>query len=295
MRIKTIEEEINRLATLLNNTQTGCLIFCLYNTVANREDIINRLKGKLKIPIHEFYISPKQKNPLELLQHLDSANHLVICLYDIEKAFPESLGYINYQRENFFKQNWGLVFWITEYGRNEIANKAPDFWSRRSGVFDLRIKDYKQILEAQESLIAEPMLYQSKDELGKKLNLYKWLLEEYKTDKEPDKKKIADITFKIGQIYYLFGDYTQSYQWLKETLSVYEEIGYLQGLATTYNNIGVIHDTQGNYQEALNWYEKSIKISEEMGDIAGLARTYNNIGSIHKAQRISRAPVSSKV
>jgi len=138
MQTKIFEEEISRLATLLNNTQTGCLIFGIYDTVANRDKIINRLKGKLKIPIHEFYLNPKQKNPLKLLQHLNPTNHLAVCLYDIEQAFPEILGYINYQREAFFKQNWGFVFWITEYGYNEIANKSPDFWSRRSGVFNLK-------------------------------------------------------------------------------------------------------------------------------------------------------------
>ncbi len=322
--MQTIEKEINRLATLLNNTQSGCLIFAIYDTASNRDEIIGRLKGKLKIPIYEFHITQKQKNPLKLLQHLDTATHLAVSLYNIEQAFPEALGYINYQREALLNQNWGLIFWITEYGRNEIANKSADFWSLRSGVFDFRIRDYKQILELRKGLIAEPILYQSKEDLEKRLNLYQVLLKEYEIDNKPAKKDIAELKDKIGQIYYLFGDYPQSYEWLKQALAINEEIGNEAGLAATYNNIGkiyrawdkyqealewyeksrvicetmgdpkvlamtynnigMIHDNHGNFHEALKWYEKSIKIKEEVVDYAGLAATYNNIASIHYAQ-----------
>lgn len=280
MQIKTFEEEINRLSTLLNNTQTGCLIFGIYDTVANRDEIINRLKGKLKIPIYEFYISPKQKNPLKLLQHLNPANHIAISLYDIEQAFPEVLGYINYQREAFFKCNWGFIFWITEYGRNEIANKAADFWSRRSGMFDLRIKDYKQTLDTQKAITSESMLYCSKDELVKKLNLYKALLQEYKTDKERNKKNIAEIISKIGRIYYLFGNYTQSYQWLKKALAISEEIGDFKGLAMTYNIIAGIHHDKLDHDKAIEVYEKAIKIYEQnqMQNHPDYARCQMNLG-----------------
>lgn len=284
MKAKIFEKEINRLSTLLNNTQTGCLVFGLYDTVSTRSDIIDSLRDKLSLPIQEFYLTPKQKNPLRLFQNLNPKNHLVVCLSDIEQAFPEALGYINYQREAFFKYNYGFVFWITEYGRNEIAKKAGDFWSRRSGVFDFREKDYRQTLEVRERLIGEPIFYQNKDELLKKLELYKDLLKEYKSDKEPDKRNIAELTSRIGEIYYLFADYAQSYQWLKEIFSIYEKIGNQTGLARTYNNIGNIHRAQGNYQKAMRWHKKALEIGEKIGDQQGLATTYNNIGEIHRAQ-----------
>ncbi|MDI6792724.1 MAG: tetratricopeptide repeat protein [bacterium] len=143
MSIEMVEQGIHRLSTMLNNISTGCLIFCIYDKIVERENIICKLKGKLAIPIHSFSITNEQKNPLKLLQHLDPAEHLVICLYMEElgeEALPELWGYINYQREAFFKQNWGFVFWTTKYLYSEIANKAPDFWSTRSGVFDLSQK-----------------------------------------------------------------------------------------------------------------------------------------------------------
>ncbi|MBI5207678.1 MAG: tetratricopeptide repeat protein [Candidatus Firestonebacteria bacterium] len=283
MAIENFEEEINRLSSLLNNTQTGCLVFGIYDTVANRNDIINKLTGKLKVPIHEFYINNEQKNPLKLIQDINiTDDHLVICFYDIEQAFPEAIGYINYQREAFFKQKWGLLFLITEFGRNEIANKAPDFWSRRSGVFDFRIKDYKQILNARETLVAEPISYQSKDELLKKLNLYKSLLEEYKTDKEPDEKTIAHLFFKIGQIYSLSSDYTQSYEWFNKSIEIFEKIGDNQGVASSLHNIGIIYQNKENYEGALKQYQKSLEISEKIEDNQGVASNLHNIGTIYQ-------------
>ncbi|MFH0774484.1 MAG: tetratricopeptide repeat protein [bacterium] len=139
METKDFEEEIDRLSTLLNNTETGALVFCLYSTVGLRDSIVKRLKEKLKIPIEELSITKKEKNPLKLIQSLGPIQRSTICFYSIEDGFPEALGYINYLREPLFRYDHGLLFWITDYSRNEIATKAPDLWSRRSGVFDFRL------------------------------------------------------------------------------------------------------------------------------------------------------------
>ncbi|MEW5768042.1 MAG: tetratricopeptide repeat protein [bacterium] len=281
MQVNLFEDEINRLATILNNSRIGCIIFSLYNTVAGRDGIINRLKDKLKLPIVEFSLTSTQKNPLKLLEQLEPTNNLVVSIYDIEQAFPEVLGYINYQREGFFKYNYGFLFWITEYARDEIANKAADFWSRRSGVFDFRVKDYKQILELRQRLSEEPISYQNKDDLLKKLNIYKNLLEEYKTDKEIDEKNIAKLISKMGQIYYLLGDYDSALKQYQKALEIIERIGDIAQVAKSLHQIGMVYHQRGDYDSALKQYQKALEIDERIGDIAGVAGSLHNIGMIY--------------
>ena len=279
-----IEEEINRMLTLLNNASDGCLVFALYNTVANRQELVRKLKEKLKIPFEELYVTPDEKNPVNLLKTLQPSRRAAVAFYNIEQGFPDALGYINYQREVFWKYSYGFIFWVTEYGRNEIAVKAPDFWSRRSGVFDFRVKESGRIGEMRERLVGEPIYYENKDELLKKLTLYKSLLVEYQKEEEPNKENIADLMGKIAKIHYLTADYALALEWFRKALPLYQELKSQSRLATTYNNIGGIYHAQGDYPEALGWYEKSLKIREEIGDRAGLATTYNNIGGIYQAQ-----------
>lgn len=69
-----------------------------------------------------------------------------------------------------------------------------------------------------------------------------------------------------------------------------EEIGYLPGMATSYNRIGLIKQYRGNWDVALSYYRKALQIEQKIGHQYGIARAQNQIGAVyHKRNKITSA------
>ena len=136
------EEELRRLTILIEHGTTGCFAFALYNDPEIPQFITDKLKRKLDLPFHEYYINPINKSPLGILRGkaFDQNKHEIVWFYDIEKGFPETLGYINLGRDELAKYNSSFIFWVSQETFIRIAREAPDFFSRRSGSkFDFSI------------------------------------------------------------------------------------------------------------------------------------------------------------
>jgi len=76
--------------------------------------------------------------------------------------------------------------------------------------------------------------------------------------------------------------YDEAIEKLQKALKINEELGDMQGVATSYNNIGLVHQNLGKLEYALEHYLKALKINEELGDMQGVATSYNNIGLVHQ-------------
>lgn len=141
------DQEIDRLSKLIEYGTTGCFALAIYNTPEIPQYITNILKGKLKLKFHDCFITSIDKSPLKLLRDkaIDPAKHEVVCFYDIEKGFPEALGYINLGRDELAKYNSSLIFWVSQETFTRIGQEAPDFFSRRTGSkFDFSVNTCQQ-------------------------------------------------------------------------------------------------------------------------------------------------------
>ncbi len=282
-----LAEELDHLTALLSHAERGAWAFALYNTVANRREVVEALKERLTIPVYDFTVTKEYPSPLAYLHKLtlqERQERAVIFFYDVEQGFPELLGHLDLQRERLLRYPHSLVFWVTEYGRVEVATEAPNFWSRRSAVFDFRLPGREAVIQARGIAAGEPVQYQDLEEWESKMRLYQGLLAEYQADEEPDYGVIASLQHKIGVLYYYVGDYQAALEWYEKSVELWEKLGDQAGLAISYNDIGLIYNVRGDYQAALEWHEKSVEIREKLGDQAGLAETYNNIGTIFHAR-----------
>ncbi|MFQ5456265.1 MAG: hypothetical protein ACE5EA_08700, partial [Nitrospirota bacterium] len=135
-------EEFDRLYSLIRDTDRGCFILARYNIPEIRQRVNEELKERLSLPFHEFYITPINKSPLQILKDraIDPGEHSVVSFYDIEKGFPDSLGHINLQRDELAGYNCSIIFWVTDDHYRHIHENAPDFSSRVSGSFDFTIR-----------------------------------------------------------------------------------------------------------------------------------------------------------
>ncbi|NTW33351.1 MAG: tetratricopeptide repeat protein, partial [Bacteroidetes bacterium] len=67
-------------------------------------------------------------------------------------------------------------------------------------------------------------------------------------------------------------------------LELSKKIGFIKGIAQSYNNIGVTYYFHGKYSQALESYLKSLKINEKAGNLKGISDCYNNIGAVNYEQ-----------
>ncbi|TXG35176.1 adenylate/guanylate cyclase domain-containing protein [Seonamhaeicola maritimus] len=79
-------------------------------------------------------------------------------------------------------------------------------------------------------------------------------------------------------------DYSQTLDYYKRALEIYEQIGNPSGLGFALNNVGTIYDKLGEYPKALEYYKQSLQINEQMGLKYESAVTLSNIGTIYMEQ-----------
>ena len=73
----------------------------------------------------------------------------------------------------------------------------------------------------------------------------------------------------------------RSLRYYVKAMSTYKEVGDLNGMSLTLDNIGIIYSKQMDYSKALDHFNDAIKIAEEIGDKNALARHLGNIGSLY--------------
>ena len=94
-------------------------------------------------------------------------------------------------------------------------------------------------------------------------------------------KAAADKLFDKGFDYYQKSEWKQALNcWLKAK-KTYEELGYQQMVANTYNNLGLVYADMGEWPKAIEFYQKSLETSEKLGDKAGISETLKNLGEIN--------------
>jgi tetratricopeptide (TPR) repeat protein len=101
-----------------------------------RRELIAALRQRLSQPVYEVSLSEKERNPIDLIRALKPKPRDVICLFDLERALPEVLGYLDFQRETLTEMEISLVCWVTTFEHRELARRAPNFYAFRSSVFD---------------------------------------------------------------------------------------------------------------------------------------------------------------
>ena len=113
--------------------------------------------------------------------------------------------------------------------------------------------------------------------------LYATLLSEWlpRICDSQDQQTRAEALGQTGKINHHLGAYDTALGYLKQSLSIMQQIGDKAGEGTTLNNISQIFKAQGDYETALGYLKQSLRIRQQIGDKAGLCATLFNMGHIH--------------
>ncbi|MHA2362617.1 MAG: tetratricopeptide repeat protein [Candidatus Hodarchaeales archaeon] len=99
---------------------------------------------------------------------------------------------------------------------------------------------------------------------------------------ERTQKWIAQYYNIKGILFYYKGELDTALDFYKQSLTIRETLGNLQGISDSLNNIGNIYDLKGELDTALNYYERSLTSREKIGNLQDIASSLNNIGIIYR-------------
>jgi len=275
-----VAEQVDLLSLLIRDTDSSLLAFALYRSVSEREAAVRALKERLPLPVVEFTLSAQQKNPVLLLQNLPAPPRVCVFFYDAEEALPELTGYVNLQREEFAEVPHAVIFWVREHGLRELATHAPDFWSWRSGVFDFRSEQIGMPARAVQTELAEPLYFQDRGDLERRVSLYQGLLREYSQQENLDERFLAGIYGRLASAFYLLGHLQQAEQAARDALEHSHHTGDLTLKADSLFMLGAVAREQLRLEEAENYQQRNLAILEKLGDEVRQALSYQELGMI---------------
>ncbi len=277
--------EFERLTLLLNYAERGAWAFCVYNVATVRDAVVDQLRLRLNpLPVYEFTLSGERPNPRDYLDHLPAganSQRAVIIFYDAWRAFEAGFfGYLDLQREQFWRAPHSLVFWIRDADRARLARQAPNFFSRHSGVFDFQVVIPYQADMLRSQSAALPAAWDSVAERERLERLYIGLLYEYESDPEPDQAVIGDLLGKLASIWYYSDRFDQAEAALHRRLRIAQEIQDRQSEADSRLQIGRIRQFQDDLAGAGEAYRAALADFQAIGDRLGAANTRKALGDL---------------
>ncbi|MHA2313828.1 MAG: tetratricopeptide repeat protein [Candidatus Hermodarchaeia archaeon] len=103
-------------------------------------------------------------------------------------------------------------------------------------------------------------------------------------ERQTGKSWVALFENVQGNVYYASGDMDKALTHWKQSLAIREDIGNLQDIAGSLNNIGLIYRTKGELDKALEYYQRVLALYDKVGNPFYIALALNNIGDAYRAK-----------
>lgn len=104
------------------------------------------------------------------------------------------------------------------------------------------------------------------------------------TDQQQKELALARTYANLGSLYFTRGDLKQADAMYRDSLTRYEQAGYLEGTADTYTNLGTVYWKRGQLDEAEAMYDKALEINESLGRRQKQAQVYANLGIVFQTR-----------
>ena len=290
------EQKINQMVIALKwSKEQACILLVLYNDELLRQDVEVELKRRLE-PDFNFrelrMTEDMYRNvPVIITRDMNPQPNDVFLVYDLKKALPEVLEYLNYRREDFVEHKISVIFWLDEPTLIEIMRKALDFFAFRAApVIEFMSDRSKDMIIPGRTTPSEIFIYNSLEELDKKIALREEMLKDYLEKRPQDKSTIASLHGDLGVLYRDKSNLDKSLEHYQKSLEFYREIKYKKGEAGISGNIGLIYQDKGELDKAINYFSQALDIFHKVGDIHGEAINLANIGGVyHKRNELNKA------
>jgi tetratricopeptide (TPR) repeat protein len=300
--------ELRRLGLLLSELQRPALCFVLYTDYANFLSSIAELEQFVGDKVGVVRLEQPELNPFRHLQSLPAEPKQIVGMVFVGNplAGSQTLSdleivsrHLNYQRERIREFSHSVLFFFQEELLVELIRLAPDFWSWRSGVFDLRSVPEGVKAEAIPRQIT-PELYTEDafeaERLRAQVELYRELIAQEANKPEADIQFIFDTKLRLAGSLKQLGRYSEALNIAQEAHELAHSLAEDQqtqakaGLAIALQDVGRYSEAEPLYREALKMRREALP--EGHPDIAtslnNLAALYGSQGRYSEAEPLYR-------
>jgi tetratricopeptide (TPR) repeat protein len=323
------------LELFLRQTQGFRLALALHNDSVERDRFISGLRRDLEaegiqLLILDLLQPPESGVPAGLLNRIEAtflhalpghrAAVMVTNLEAVVRYVPELpapvgqphdvLATANLQRDRFPEACPGpVILWMTELLERAFVKEAPDLWSWRSHVFDLRTRkigipdDWLERSSDDRTVHPEVRLQRLEEELaayrraGSKRDEIRVLIamaiarkdsgdfqrareiheEALRLARETDDARAVCVALTgLGNVFARSGDKVQASVLLREALELVRAIGDVRGEAHALNNLGTVEPNLGR---SIEMREQALAIVRKVGDVEAEGQLLNNLGT----------------
>lgn len=289
------EQEINEMTVALRLSKgRACILLISYNDELLRRDVEAELKRQLEpegFNFREFHVTEDgYRNLPIMLVDMKPQPGDIFLIYDLRKALPEVLEYLNYRREDFVEHNISAIFWLDEPTLTEIMRKALDFFAFRSlPVIEFNVDRARDIIIPEESP-DELLIYSSSAELESMIALREEILRDYLEKRPNDLSTIAGLHNDLGILQHNKSQFDEAIAHYQESLRLCKEINDRELEMKVLCNIGALLRVQGKLDKALEYLSQALDISRMTGNtqwkaniLHRMGMVYSNKGDLNKA------------
>jgi tetratricopeptide (TPR) repeat protein len=304
--------ELKGLRLLVEQTNGAVLAFCLYSDLVTRKYVTDWLTYNSNVPVETLRLPDWKLDLASIIRSFPSVPRLCFSFLDIEAAFPNILGYVNFHREVLLQAGHALIFWIREEGLRRIAEEAPDFWAWRSNVFDFRtaqtvdlgaIGTHDPVIghysPSQLAEQAEALEKSGRADLGSLLALGRRQLALGKLEEASKafERSIGEATrlgdqAGLAEALYLLGNSKLAQGLDQEAGSLYTrsaefatQVGSTGQLFNSVRLLSAVAQRRGDLDSAFSFAKAVVLISETTDDPAALASAHDQLGNVLFARK----------
>ncbi|MFM7526971.1 MAG: tetratricopeptide repeat protein [Nodosilinea sp.] len=190
-------------------------------------------------------------------------------------------GYLQWTREAMRDFNFPIVIWVNQSLLAQLAQKSPDFWSWRGGVFWFANQTgFAELPETPTPPSTKPPAH-----LEPQLADLLALIEQIEQQQGRDAPPLADLYDQLGEFYRqrtLSGPNRQfAIQAYQRAIQLQRQLGVTAELAESLERLGNLYcELKDDVTQALPAYQEAIGLFREVGDRLGEANTLLEIGNV---------------
>lgn len=99
------------------------------------------------------------------------------------------------------------------------------------------------------------------------------------------KTTLAEVKNSKGSYFYVTGQSQKGINFIKESLSIREELNDEYGVALAYTNLGFFYYNDNDLLSAISFWQKALSISEKINNIPLQTANLNNLGGVYSNLR----------
>lgn len=192
-------------------------------------------------------------------------------------------GYLQWTREALRQFNFPVVIWVNRVLLVQLAEKAPDFWSWRGGVF--WFAGQTDAPQPGEAVVSPSRGTSPVKTIEPKLADLLHLIEQIEQEQGQNAPQLAALYEQLGELYAQRFDSGNQRQFAilayKRAIQLQRKLGGRAELAESLERLGHLYlELKNDVHPALEAYQEAIELYREVGARLGEANTLRAIGDV---------------